>query len=245
VFGGAFGHRLFNKKNTMTEYIFADTETTDAGPTASVCEVGWIRTDADFNILETVQSLIDPQQRISPGASGIHGLVNADVEDSPTLAEYFSVNDPACFGRKLPADAIIVGHRIGFDMRFLAPYFEAPPVELDTLRWVRKLYPDMDDHKLSTCIFALGLPRSAGAHRVMADVMSAYHLCRHICDRTNMTLPELAAASAAPMELAIYPFGKHKGVPFRDVPKSYLRWARESMKDLDQDMSFTINTLLK
>lgn len=229
----------------MTTYYFADTETTDAGPSASVCEVGWIRTDEKFNILETVESLIDPQQMISPGASGIHGLVNADVENSPTLEEYFTESDPSCFGRKLDPNAVVIGHRIGFDMRFLAPYFESPPIELDTLRWVRKLYPDMDDHKLSTCIFALGLPRSAGAHRVLADVMSAYYLCQHICERTGMTLEQLAQASTEPMELKTYPFGKHKGTPFREVPKHYLRWARENMKDLDMDMSYTLNLLLK
>lgn len=226
-------------------YYFADTETTDAGPTASVCEVGWIRTDENFNILETVESLIDPQQMISPAASGIHGLVNADVEDSPTIEEFFTVQDPSCHGKKLTAPAVVIGHRIDFDMRFLAPYFEEPPIRLCTLRWARKLYPEADDHKLSTLLFALALPRSAGAHRVLADVMSAYHLCKHICERTGMTLPQLAEASSQPMELLIYPFGKHKGTPFRQVPKSYLRWARENMKDLDMDMSYTLDLLLK
>ena len=150
------------------------------------------------------------------------------------------MDNPACFGRKLSADAVVIGHRIDFDMRFIAPYFETPPVRLDTLRWVRKIYPDMDDHKLSTCIFALGLPRSAGAHRVLADVMSAYYLCQHICERTGMTLPQLAERSKEPMQLATYPFGKHKGVPFHQVPKSYLRWASENLNDIDQDMKYTL-----
>lgn len=231
----------------MTEqtYIFLDTETTGAELTDSPCEVGWIRTDADFNILETVESLIDPEQMIGPSASGIHGLTNKDVEDSPTLSEYFSVDDPSCYGRKLPANAVVVGHRIGFDMRYVAPYFESPPTEVCTLRWARKLYPEADDHKLSTLIFALDLPRSAGAHRVLADVMSAYYLARHVCDRTGMTLPQLAAASEAPMEILIMPFGKHKGTPFKSMPKSYLRWMRENMKDLDMDMTYTIALHLK
>jgi exodeoxyribonuclease X len=225
---------------TDQTFIFADTETTDAGPTASVCEVGWIRTDDQFNILETVESLIDPQQMISPGASGIHGLTNKEVEDSPTLKEFFTVSDPTCYGKLLPDNGVIIGHRISFDMRFLAPYFRSPPQELCTLRWARKIYPHADDHKLSTLIYALDLPRSAGAHRVLADVMSAYHLCRHICERVGMTLPELAQASAAPMEIHTFPFGKHKGVAFSDVPHNYLKWAKREMKDLDQDMLYSI-----
>lgn len=225
------------------EYFVADSETTDAGPTASVCEIGWIRIDEDFNILETVESLIDPQQMISPGASGIHGLVNADVQDSPTLEEFFTVDDPTCYcyGKMLPDNAVVIGHRISFDMRFMAPYFSTPPLELCTLRWARKLYPTADDHKLSTLIFALDLPRSAGAHRVLADVMSSYWLARHICERTGMTLPQLAEASSEPMELATFPFGKHKGVPFREVPRSYLQWALREMKDLDLDMLYTLD----
>lgn len=229
----------------MTTYLFLDTETTGAGPTDTACEVGWIRTDEAFNILETVESLIDPGQMIGPSASGIHGLTNADVENSPTIEEYFTVDDPSCYGKKLPADSVIIGHRISFDMRFVAPYFEAPPTEVCTLRWARKLYPDADDHKLSTLIFALNLPRSTGAHRVLADVMSAYHLARHICDRTGMTLTQLAEASKSPMEILVMPFGKHKGAPFSTVPKSYLRWMKENMADLDQDMRYTIHTLLK
>lgn len=229
----------------MTTYLFLDCETTGAGPTDTACEVGWIRTDGEFNILETVESLIDPEQLIGPSASGIHGLVNADVENSPTIKEFFTVDDPSCYGKLLPADSVVVGHRISFDMRFVGPYFEAPPQEVCTLRWVRKLYPDMDDHKLSTCGFALNLPRSAGAHRVLADVMSAYHLCKHICDRTGYTLQQLAEASAAPMEIHTFPFGKHKGTAFRQVPKSYLRWALENMKGLDMDMRYSIDLHLK
>jgi DNA polymerase III epsilon subunit-like protein len=225
----------------MTNYYFLDTETTGAAPTDKACEIGWIQTDKDFNILSEVESLLDPQQMIGPSASGIHGLTNKDVQDSPTIEEYFSVQDPSCYGRMLPANAVIVGHRISFDMLRVGPYFESPPLEVCTLRWARKLYPDADDHKLSTLIFALDLPRSAGAHRVMADVMSAYHLAKHICDRTGMDLQQLAEASAAPMEMLVYPFGKHKGVPFSEVPKSYLRWAQENMKDLDLDMAYTID----
>lgn len=229
----------------MKTFLFADVETTDAGPTASVVEVGWIRTDAAFNILETVESLIDPEQMITPSASGIHGLVNADVENSPTLREYFTEDDPSCYGKLFPQDSVVIGHRIGFDMRFLAPCFEAPPVQVCTLRWARKLYPHADDHKLSTLIFALGLPRSTGAHRVLADVMSAYYLCQHICERTGMTLPQLAQASLQPMEVLMMPFGKHKGQPFSEVPRSYLRWMRENMQDLDDDFRYTIQLHLE
>lgn len=226
-------------------YIVLDSETTGVGETATVCEVAFATLDENFDILEQHQSILDPEQIISPAASGVHGLTWEDCKDYPTLAEYFSADDPSCYGRKLPSPSVVIGHRIGFDMRFVAPYFEAPPQQIDTLRWARKLYPDADNHQLSTLIFALDLPRSTGAHRAMADVMSAYHLCKHICDRTGMTLPQLVEASEQPMMLTYFPWGKHKGTPFSQVPRHYLRWAIENMKDLDVDMQFTIRSHLK
>ena len=225
-------------------FYFLDTETTGVDANASVCEIAFAATDENFNIVEQHQSLIDPEQHISPAASGVHGLTWDDCKASPTLAEYFSAEDPTCYGKKLAAPAVMIGHRCGFDMRFVAPYFEEPPLQLDTLRWARRLYPDSDNHQLSTLIFALNLPRSAGAHRAMADVMSAMHLCRHICERTGMTLPQLAEASQEPMEVRSVPFGKHKGTLFSQVPRSYLRWMRENMTDLDLDIVYTINRFL-
>lgn len=223
-----------------TRYYFIDTETTDAGPTASVCEVGWVETDADFNIVNQVESLIDPQQMISPGASGVHGLTNKDVADSPTLAEFFSADDPGCYGKPFGGSAVAIGHRVSFDLRFLGGHFETLDQDVCTLRWARKLYPHADDHKLSTLIYALDLPRSPGAHRVMADVMSAYYLAKHVCERLGGNLAYLTEASREPMEVMICPFGKHKGVAFKDIPRGYLSWMSINMKDLDQDMLYTL-----
>src|SRR5437899_9776245 len=146
-------------------FFVADTETTGAGPEDKVCELGWIEVDEHFNVLSETQSLIDPQYPISPSASGIHGLTNEDVEHAPTIEEYFSVDDPSCYGKKITDPIILIGHRISFDYRFLSPYLNVTQ-ELCTLRWARKLYPHSDDHKLSTLMFALGLPRPEGAHRV-------------------------------------------------------------------------------
>lgn len=224
-------------------YIVADTETTGAGPEDKACEVGWIEIDEHCNVLNSVQSLIDPQWMISPSASGIHGLVNADVEDSPTIEEFFSVNDPTCYGKPITDPVVFIGHRISFDVRFLGPYFNIQQ-ELCTLRWARKLYPHADDHKLSTLMFALGLPRPEGAHRVMSDVYSAFYLLQHICERTGSSLRQLAEASSEPMLVHSMPFGKHKGQPMSDVPKSYIRWALDNMKDLDADFVHTFRSAL-
>ena len=226
-------------------YLVADTETSSAKDDRGVVEIGWAQIDESWNIIQQVESLIDPQQAISPSASGIHGLTNEDVADAPTLEEFFTRTDvPGCYGKRLQGPVVLIGHRIGFDRPAFEPYVDGELLELDTLRYVRRLYPDMDDHKLATCVYALGLPRNFGdAHRVTNDVMWAYHLAKHIAERTNLTLPQLVAHAQNPHACGPLPFGKHRGGPIESVPKSYLRWARENMQ-LDQDTTFTINSII-
>jgi DNA polymerase III epsilon subunit-like protein len=225
-------------------FIVCDTETTGAKDTDVPCEVGWVRIDQDFNILEQVESIIDPQQIIAPSASGIHGLTNDMCEAYPTLHEFFNEQMSGCYGRSIDEPVVLIGHRVGFDHGHLKGYITNVVQELDTLRWVRRLYPDSDDHKLSTMIYALGLPISAGAHRVMADVLTAMHLAKHLCERTGMTLRQLAEASAEPFTVKYMPMGKHKGVPIDEIDRGYLRWMLANM-DLDPDLKFSVETALE
>jgi len=215
--------------------LVADTETTGVSDEDAVCELGWIEIDDDFNILERHQSLIDCQRMIPPGASAVHGLVYDDVKDSPTISEYFSEDDPSCYGKKITDPVILVGHNIRFDVRFLKDYINVVQ-ELCTLRWSRRLYPDADNHQLGTMIFNVGLPRSEGAHRVMGDIMTSYYLAQHVCERTGLSIRELAAASAEPMEVVYMPFGKHKGEKIANVPKPYLSWMLNKMDGMDPDL---------
>lgn len=234
-------------------YLVADTETTGKDDHNKICEVAWVAVAdrgsvlaEDFAITERVQALIDPEQLISPAASGVHGLTNADVDGAPTIEEFFSMEHPSCYGRKITEPVVLIGHRIEFDRKRLSPYMTNVVGEIDTLRWVRRLYPDSENHQLSTMVYALGLPRSEGAHRAMADVLTAYHLVRHICERTGMGLRELALASAEPFLVKTIPFGKHKDKTISDVireDRRYLLWMLNNM-DLDQDLKFSLETAL-
>ena len=110
--------------------IVADTETTCATPERGVCEVGFAFVDKLGNVLSEHESLIDPQKPISPAASGVHGLTNDDVADSPTLAEFFSDAGEGCYGGKLKGPIVIIGHRIGFDTHTLKDHVDGEFFEL-------------------------------------------------------------------------------------------------------------------
>lgn len=234
-------------------FIVTDTETTGKDDHNKICEVAWLRVADrgypladDFMITERVQSLIDPEQLISPAASGVHGLTNADVDGAPTIEEFFSLDHPACYGRAITEPVVLIGHRIGFDRKRLESFIPNVVGEIDTLRWVRRLYPDSENHQLSTMIYALALPRSEGAHRAMADVLTAYHLVRHISERTGMSLKQLAEASAEPFQVKYMPLGKHRDKAIDWIvqnDRSYLKWMLSNM-DLDADLKFSIETAL-
>ena len=225
----------------ITRYILGDTETTGTKEGAKACEIGWIELDEQAQWTTQVDSLLDPEIPISYGAMGIHDITNEMVAGSPTIEEFFSVDDPSCYGKRIQADRVVlIGHRVSFDRRFIEPFIDGEIQELCTLRWIRNLYPDMDDHKLSTAKYALGLRKNAGdAHRVMADVWVTYDLLLHLLAKTGTTLAELTERSQAPMLIHTMPMGKHKGQPMSEVPRSYLDWALRNMQDLDQDQRFT------
>lgn len=237
-------------------FIVADTETTDAEEGRKACEIGWIEIDEDFNILETVEAVLDPERLINPSASGIHGLTNLMCDGSPTIEEYFSMNHPACRGRPIEGPIVLIGHKISFDRPMLEPFVQGGIAqELCTLRWARRIYPFADDHKLSTLLYSLNLEtpeggramemreRYSGAHRVMGDILVAYRAAQHFCERMNVGLRQLAEMSAENFFVEVMPLGKHKGLPTREVDKGYLRWMLANM-DMDPDLKYTVETTL-
>lgn len=229
-----------------TRFFVLDTETAGLKPEDGLVEIGWFELDEQANIVDRVQSLIDPQGPISPAASGVHNLTAEDVQDAPTAEEFFSLDDPSCYGKPIEADRIVMcGHKIAFDVGFLQPYLKGDVQQVCTLRWSRQMYPDSDSHTLSTLKYALGLRKDTGvAHRVLADVEVTYDLLLHIMQRLQCTLPELAERSQQPMLLARMSFGKHKGEPPSAVPNSYWRWMLNNLEEIDADLRFTAETYL-
>ena len=225
-------------------YLFLDTETTGVNADDAVCELGWIEVDENFNWLSQFETLIDPQRSIAPAASAVHGLVLADLQDSPTIQEYFSEDAPGCYGSTITDPVVLCGHNIAFDHRFVRPYITNVVQEVCSLRWARRLYPEAGSHQLQAMVFELGLPRATAAHRVLSDVTTSLHLAKHVCERMGMNLRELAEASVAPALMSVLPFGKHKGKSFDETPAPYMRWMIENLA-LDIDLKFSIEQQLK
>lgn len=225
-----------------TKYLVADTETSGLGPEAKVCEIGFFELDAQGAVVDQRESLIDCQCSIAPGASATHGLVYDDVKSSPTIDEWFSEDDPTCYGRRLQADKVVfIAHKAEFDLPFFAPYIDGEVQPVCTLRLARSVYPDLESHTLGALVFALDLPRAhRNAHRVLSDVTDCHNLVQHLMQRLGCSLDGLAELCQQPFILRRMTFGKHRGQRFEDIPTSYMKWMVNNIPDLDVDTRHTI-----
>ncbi|KWX01833.1 Exonuclease [Carbonactinospora thermoautotrophica] len=99
-------------------FAVIDLETTGLDPArgSRVCEVGVVRMRGDGYVLDEFATLVNPQlSRISN--SDVHGITTAMVKDAPTFGEI--AGDLLA----VLSDAIIVGHNLEFEEKFLAAEF--------------------------------------------------------------------------------------------------------------------------
>lgn len=158
----------------LTEIAFTvlDTETTGLDPAGGdrVVSVGAVRV-VNGRVLrqETFEHLVNPGRRVPAASTAIHGLTDAVLADAPRIEEVLP--DLARFAE----DTVLVGHDIGFDLRFLHPAARAAGVELthpvlDTLLLDAALYPGQPDHTLEAIATRLGVS-VVGRHTALGDAL--------------------------------------------------------------------------
>ncbi len=201
-------------------WVVGDVETTGFKQPAGIVEIAWVEIDEDFNVLEEVSSLIDPEREIEPGASGVHRITAKDVADAPTISEFFEfvLERP-----NIEGDVVLIAHNSAYDRAFFAPLCENYLGDIDTVRLARLYYPNEQNHKLDTLRYSLGLDLG-DAHRAMGDVVSLLSLLRKMRDEHGLTLEGAFARRDEPVMLSSLTFGIHRDKPIREVPKEYLQW---------------------
>lgn len=107
--------KLLHRPLGETRFVVVDTETTGLQAYAGdeICSIALIEmqglelTGREFN------SLIFPGRKIPAASTRIHHLTDADVKDAPVIEEV--MQEIADF----IGESVLVGHHIGFDIRFL------------------------------------------------------------------------------------------------------------------------------
>lgn len=153
------------------DYTVVDIETTGFDPMFDeIIEVAGIKYRGR-NKVGRFQSLVKPDDGIPDYITALTGITNEMVADAP------GIEDVLPRFLEFIGEDIVVGHNVHFDVNFLYDYaedFELKPFSndlVDTLRLSRRLYPELQSHKLSALAAHFGVEPD-GEHRALADCVT-------------------------------------------------------------------------
>ena len=168
---------------------FLDTETTGLSPWFGdrICEIAILRCQGEA-ILDTFETLVNPQRPISPGAARVNGLTGLDLVDAPLFAEI------APQVKLWLDDAVIVCHNAPFDLSFISSEFNrlgqslAPLEVIDTLLLAREHF-SFASNGLQAIADSLSIDRS-DAHRALADTLTTRLVLEHFLIKLKHLPPD-------------------------------------------------------
>lgn len=173
-----------------SEYVVIDLETTGLDPRIDeIIEIAGVKYSEDKEI-DRFQSLVNPGFKIDQFITDLTGITNEMLQSAPMLSsvlpEFFS----------FVGDNIVIGHNINFDINFI--YDNAENLSLpdfsndfvDTMRLSRRLYKDMDNHKLSSLVSYLDVSKEVD-HRALSDCIktnSCFLIMKNYVKENNLSL---------------------------------------------------------
>lgn len=130
---------------------FIDIETTGVSLVRDrIIEVGLVVVE-NGRVVNTFQSLVDPQIRIPQEITSITGITQKDIESAPTFREVFEKIDDVF------EDSIFVAHNVAFDFGFfkkecrqIGVHFN--PKKMCTVKLSRTFFPQERKHNLDSII---------------------------------------------------------------------------------------------
>jgi len=157
----------------MTEFdriVVIDFETTGTSRDKRAVEVAWFELNKNLEIIDEQASLINPMIPIPWEVIAIHGITDDMVKDSPTLDEFIVDIQQDTFAN---SSVCVVAHNLPFDLPLFKKYC-GNVVELCTLKLARNVYPELNNHKLSTISERFGFVHEE-AHRARSDALQVVH----------------------------------------------------------------------
>ena len=166
-------------------FCVLDFETTGAAPPESaITEVGAVKLRGG-ECLGTFQTLVNPGVGIPPEITFLTGITEAMVLPAPWIEEVL----PSFL--EFLGDAVIVGHNVRFDMRFLQSALVSsgrapvPNRVVDTCALARRLVRDeVPNCRLGTLADRLRLPHKP-THRALADALATGDLLHTLLERAG------------------------------------------------------------
>ncbi len=246
----------------MVHYILFDTETTGAAQEDRVIQFGAIILNQKGE-LEIYDELCSCEIPIKLEAMEVHNITPNMIEAKPkaTQTEFYKR-----LNELNSSENFLIAHNINFDLEMIQKEGFINNFQLiDTLRCARHLFDNLPYHRLQYLRYALELYKieqseaeklniSIKAHDAIGDVLVMKLFLTKLVSKTRELFPninhmqKLVEITQTSVIVKTFKFGKYKGENIEEVAKkdaNYLNWMRENMKDLDEDMKFTLDKVLK
>ena len=249
--------------NKLTEFyksiVVLDTETTHLhAEKAEIVEIAGARYNGNEWIVESM--LLGAKNGIPPEASAKNNISNRMIDGLPTFGE--SVEKAKQIIHWDNSDYWIC-HNSKYDQDVLFKAFNESGLPDDaeraknknnwicTFRLAKQLldfdFSDMQ-YNLSFLRYKLDLPVSdeLGVHRAQADTyvcksllefLVDYAIKKNIIDETGDIGKQLNDICWRANKITKWPFGKHKGAAFSDIPTDYYIWSISNISKLDEKSS--------
>jgi DNA polymerase III epsilon subunit-like protein len=154
-------------KQQQKIYCSLDIETSGFDPlTNEILEVGFVFFtigDKGVKVTEEFTQVFCPSRPVMPQILGLTGISQAELDSAPKFSEYQKVLQDK-LGR-----AVIVGHNITFDIKFLEAFgIKFNGESIDTLDLVQWILPTHHSYNLENLMHAFAISHKE-AHRALAD----------------------------------------------------------------------------
>jgi len=158
---------IVTEKNGARVYCSLDIETSGFDPlTNEVLEVGFVfftLSGKGAKITEEWTQVFNPAKAVAPGILGLTGISQKELDQAPKFSEYQK------FLQDKLGQAVIVGHNIAFDTKFLEGFgIKFSGTVIDTLDLVQFILPTHHSYNLENLMHTFGISHKE-AHRALAD----------------------------------------------------------------------------
>ena len=242
-------------------YIILDTETTGTSEEDRVIQLGYMVLGSKD--IEVHNEFFSSDIPIKFGAMEVHGITQEMIDGKQNIQQSNSYKRLQELNTN---DNYMIIHNAPFDLGMLAKEGFSPNMKvIDTLRVAKHIYKDEEAHRLQYFRYKMGLYKDeqkeandlgveVKAHDAIGDVLVLKLFLSKLRQSVQKIFPDenpvdkMVDLTNTPILIEKFRFGKHKGKTLREVAHEdagYLRWMLSSMDNLDDDMKYSLQSVLE